>query len=674
MHNVDNGRLRNLISISIIILLSILFCIFIYKSQVKWNNKERICYTLMSAHKENNQVILSREQPELVQDFICRVPELKKIKIQGVASNVTDDAVMRVEVIGLDDGSVYYEKEAKVSSFYSTKKSKKTYKLKGLPKETNGLVIRIRITLISNSDTTIALTYNQKPGTVTAFNGDPGNCANIIYSMMYGRVSYLSLFFCVICGLLIVSVIIIYLCIFVSGWDCRKWFPIVAFVMGMTVQLVVPVYGVPDEPWHMDTAYQLSNVIMNADKSREEGTVLKRECDIITADLLANDVESNSYYQLYYHTFEKPENTALKRVTYVDAGLQVPDLLYLPAALGIITGRLFNLSGMMVYQLARIFSLIVYVMLAWTAIKIIPFCNSMLAMISVSLIVLQQAASASYDAMINGIIFLFTSLCLDLAYGRSDNGRKSELRKHTIIDIFIMLIMAAIIAMVKGGVYIPLLFMVILISRKEKNNNKKGVFWKRLCGLAVMVVVAIGVMLWKYMPFLKVLLSGGEVQGGERYTPAYVLKHPAEIIYMCWRTIIKSGDKNLRGLFGGVLGWHNIEIPWLYIIPMIIGILLLVHVENERPPKNRKYLVTMLMISLITIIMIMLAMLFACTKVGRATIWGIQGRYFIPVEFLMLSVVSTPMITVSYDRAKRIEYGIILFQVVAMLQVVINFV
>ena len=108
MHNDENGRLKNLISMSVIIILSILFCIFVYKSQVKWNNNERISYTLMSAHKENNQVILSKEQPELIQDFICRVPELKKIKIQGIASDITDDATMKAEIIGLDDGKVYY--------------------------------------------------------------------------------------------------------------------------------------------------------------------------------------------------------------------------------------------------------------------------------------------------------------------------------------------------------------------------------------------------------------------------------------------------------------------------------------------------------------------------------------------------------------------------------------
>ena len=138
MQNIGDGRLKNLVYMVTIVILSVLFCIFIYKAQVKLDNNARIGYTLMSAHKENEQVILSREQPELIEDFICRVPELKKIKIQGIAADISEDALLRVEITGLDDGSVYYDKEAKVSSFYSTKKSKKTYKLKGIPKETNG--------------------------------------------------------------------------------------------------------------------------------------------------------------------------------------------------------------------------------------------------------------------------------------------------------------------------------------------------------------------------------------------------------------------------------------------------------------------------------------------------------------------------------------------------------
>ena len=651
---------RNIISLMILILAAIGICMLVYKSQVELDSESRIIYTLMSAHKDNGTVVLSRDNPVIIEDFICNVDNLKKLQIKGVANSNVSDAKLTVEIIGLDLGKSYCKKKGKLNSFYNKKAKKKVFKLKKLPKESKGMMLRLIVTLECDDDTTLTLTANNKPGTVAAFNGVSSDYTNVIYRMRYGRLSELKKLYIFLCAWVLIIIVVLYYMIVIKNMETTAWFMVAALMIGMLVQWIIPVYGVPDEPWHMDTAYQLSNKMLRVDKEPQEGTVLKRKCDVVIADMLANDVESNSYYQLCCGTFDKPEQTELVRVAYVDSGIQVPDIFYLPAAIGITIGRLLNVSGMMMYQLARIMSLIFYVLMMWFAVRIIPFCNTLLSMIAISMITLQQAASASYDAMINGIIFLFIALCMRMAYGM-------DYKKGHII---VTLVLAVLIAMVKGGVYIPILFLAFLILRKQsgkKLNNKKAV----LIGLGAVAVL--GLMVWKFYPIFNHIISDG-YNNGECYTPGYIVGHPLNTLYIYWRTVVGSGEKLLRGVYGGVLGWHNIIVSWIYMLPLTVCLYLLVHVENERPPEKGGYKVVSIAVSIVVIMLIMCSMLLTVTKVGSTAIYGLQGRYFIPVLLPLMSVLSTKMINVRRIKANKIIMVYILVEMTALMQVIVRYI
>ena len=108
------------------------------------------------------------------------------------------------------------------------------------------------------------------------------------------------------------------------------------------MNVVIAPHGVPDEPWHIDTAYKYSNKIMFAGNTGIEGTIYKRTCDVKMEDMLANGVESNSYYQLAHHTFERPDDQELIAVPYVDSSNIVPGIFFIPMAFGITTAWTFN--------------------------------------------------------------------------------------------------------------------------------------------------------------------------------------------------------------------------------------------------------------------------------------------------------------------------------------------
>ena len=71
----------------------------------------------------------------------------------------------------------------------------------------------------------------------------------------------------------------------------------------------------------------------------------------------------------------------------------------------------------------------------------IPFGKNILAMTAVLPIALQQGASVSYDAVVNGVLLFFTAFCFYM--NRKEKKEKREIIFAGILSVFI--------AVVKGG-------------------------------------------------------------------------------------------------------------------------------------------------------------------------------------------------------------------------------
>ena len=67
--------------------------------------------------------------------------------------------------------------------------------------------------------------------------------------------------------------------------------------------------------------------------------------------MLSNGLETNSYYQLLFHSFEFASDTDLIEISYVSTSSLVPAVVYVPAAIGLSIGRLLHLSPMLTFQL-----------------------------------------------------------------------------------------------------------------------------------------------------------------------------------------------------------------------------------------------------------------------------------------------------------------------------------
>ena len=106
-------------------------------------------------------------------------------------------------------------------------------------------------------------------------------------------------------------------------------------------------------------------------------------------------------------------------------------------------------------------------MLFRSSMRKLPFGKTTLFLLAVLPMNLQQCTSFSYDAVISGVIFLYTSYCLSLAYGEEPVRPK---------DILAMGILAIVMIYGKSGVYLLVCFLALLIPARKFRNRRVQIF------------------------------------------------------------------------------------------------------------------------------------------------------------------------------------------------------
>ena len=336
-----------------IILLSISgVCLLMYKAQFRFNLHQPIEYVMMTTHKPTGTITLSSDSPVLTETFTCTVPELKMFTLEGTAKNKNSDARLFITLANADSGEIYYQAEHTLSVFRATKKKELTCNLPQPVSASENAHLQLKLKLINGDKTVLSFTSNEKQALIQEFNNDTNSHTNIIYSFTYGDNNFMLYFYIALCVILLLFIIMTFYLIIIRQMTVQKFYVPVALFLGLIFQCLVTVHGVPDEPTHFDAAYSLSNKMLFVKNTETPGsTIYKRRCDAQLSDMLSNGLETNSYYQLLFHSFEFASDTDLIEISYVSTSGLVPAVVYVPAAIGLSIGRLLHLSPMLTFQL-----------------------------------------------------------------------------------------------------------------------------------------------------------------------------------------------------------------------------------------------------------------------------------------------------------------------------------
>lgn len=448
-------------------------------------------------------------------------------------------------------------------------------------------------------------------------------CGNAL--VLFKRESEFLLSFCIAAAFLVCA-----FCVLVWMLRTKKVNDTTALIISASVLAVFylflfPPITVPDEQAHYLSAYRLSNYILLDFSGNRSDAMQMRECDLRLFETLLPNVDGEYIKNTYQQATFGAENT--NKVWYACSFAGNAPFSYVLSAFGIAVARVLNLGALTTIFLGRIMNLAGFTALLVYAVKKIPVGKTILPMISALPIVLHLSASLSYDSITLGFAFVFIAQVMYIKY----KGTSATIKDIIVLTVFAMLLAPSKL------VYFPLVLMVFIIPADKFNLSKKK------STLLKLLIVVLALLILMALQFSSVTSISQSQSSGWTDEPPYnikwILTNPIESCKIFINTMITFAYFYVKNLFGGLLGWLNVDVPvYLWVPQMLLVLCGCVRYKDEDEVLSAGQKVWAWLCLIASAALIMLSMFLAWTPLGSKIIYGVQGRYFLPLLLPLLLV------------------------------------
>lgn len=259
---------------------------------------------------------------------------------------------------------------------------------------------------------------------------------------------------------------------------------VVAF--GLLYSVVLPPYSAPDEKYHINQSFTLACRWANffSDDDWQMGNVpiemsYRREHDT-NALLQDENTTVFTWQELSENLFTTTTDSFDSHVELAEYQTDRNPTLYVVSAAAVFLGFVLHLGFVPVLMLGRLANLLAFAVLAALAVRFAPFGRRVFAAAALLPMTLHLAASFSRDALLLGLAFLFTSLCMQAVF--ADEGHPVTLPHLVALGVAGVLLAPAKV------VYLPLAALFLLIPNARLGARpwaKKGVYLAACCVLAL---------------------------------------------------------------------------------------------------------------------------------------------------------------------------------------------
>ncbi|MEH7250216.1 DUF2142 domain-containing protein [Neobacillus niacini] len=411
----------------------------------------------------------------------------------------------------------------------------------------------------------------------------------------------------------------------------HKAFLITAIPIGLAMVLIIPPFDQLDELEHYYRAFEVSEGKF-INQQTEQGLGNFIPASLVETVYDVRYIHQSGYkYSIVKEAFQNklnPEDRQFLR-NYASS---YPPLIYVPQALGMMLGRLIFDSPLMMMFLGRLINFVAYIAIVYAALKVVPVKKNLFYLFALLPMSIIHAASLSADGITNAMALLFVAYILKLAYGKVDKITK----RHLIILIGIGLFVT-----LSKIVYIPMLLLFLLIPLKKFTNKKD--YLKKF--LIVFVGCLIPFIIWNLMNLSN--MSVPDLRGNPGVSPKeqvmFVLLHPIFYIKTLFVTLFSLGPSQLVAMIGKVATNYQYPAPSIIIYTFLFMMLLfgLINDENDLKMQGRRMDRGILVFILLAVMLLIYTALYVgYNTVGNPIIYGIQGRYFVPIAILFFLSIS----------------------------------
>ncbi len=429
---------------------------------------------------------------------------------------------------------------------------------------------------------------------------------------------------------------------------------------GLIMLLIMAPASQPDEHTHYYTAFRLSSLMMGRENLNEMEEEYYLMMDTVEMDSMSYECPhsltshwncNSSFSKLLTEFWNKPVSkdgikTYLRNTYTIDYPVS-----YLPQALGITLGRLLRGNYLQVYSLGRIFNLFIYIALAMLAVKLIPCNKHLMLFIAVIPMAMHQAASMSYDAIVNALALVFFAYILKVI----DEGGPFTWKK-ALVAAFLMYLLGPL-----KVIYCVLSLLVLVIPGYKFQNLKD-----RILKILLVPTGAVAAMVGKRIPLILDLLSGsshgtamnaGSAHGTtvSFYTVAYVFEHPFRYARLLITSVVNSINALTAEAIGYRFGGLTLTVSEiLFASYMILLVAAAFFPEDTTRVVGIRQKAAFLGSTALGIGLIAAAFSISYTLYGSMVVVGMQGRYYIPFAAPVLYSIASEKISLLYKKENLI--------------------
>lgn len=623
------GLIRKAFLFLLLSFVYLFLAVFAYYNNVEETMAGMESANLVTGDGRDAAIVLDSSDDILIETFTAREDALSSVSFEISAGKKNRGAMLHVQLLDLASEVLLHDEYVGLASLPSSRSVWKLY-LNTAYNMSKDMDIQIQIKPVGFTSSEVSFYTGEGKDRVSSIVNGVRTGSLPVLAVSYSDNGFLRPLYRSFAVLIYLFLVMAFLMIVVLKWGAQRIYIPVCIFLGILYMLVIPVYSVPDEYAHIDTSYSLSNRLLGIPRPEGmDGYDYRRVIDVETEEYFTYNTSMDDYARLYNELRSEVPDQELTLCVMRATDSNVNLLYFLPSALGIAFGRVLGFSTLPVYLLGRLFNLIAFVLLSWLAIRRLSGMKEVFFLYASLPIGLQQAASFSYDSLLDAVGLLFFAYCVYFAYEKSLPGP---------VDVFLLLFSSLQLATVKGGVYFPLCLFLLLIPLERR--------WKLVSNIPFYLLMGgfifIGFLQGNISSLLMRLLPGSGTRvnaftGTAVYTFGYLLHHPMTIVRLYTNTVFLEGSRIIYEFFGGKMGSvKNIQMPWMF--PCIFMVIFAIAVYRSRTDYRLRRISKVLcaLVPLLALVLIGLAMLLANTTKDMYYISGLQGRYYIPVMLIPL--------------------------------------
>lgn len=307
---------------------------------------------------------------------------------------------------------------------------------------------------------------------------------------------------------------------------------------------------------------------------------------------------------------------------------------YLGQALILKIGKGLSIPWGTLLMLGRFGNLFVYAALLYRAIKKTPVGKVIMAVIGLMPTSVFLACTYSYDPWVTGWIFL-GSACLLKEVLTPD----TPITWKSFLEIFISFFLGC----GAKAVYAPIVLTAFLLPEKKFISKKQK--WMMRTGI---ILLLIGLLSSFVLPVLIAPKETGDIRGGatsEAGQMTYILGHFGGYLCLLLNNIISSMPKMLFGRDIFSVQGHLADSPFTWLAMGLAAYAVITDTKASSP----KTLVLWQKVWIFLMaggcaLLIWTSMYIAYTVPGQIRIAGVQGRYYLPLLYLLYLLPNSRMI------------------------------